>query len=222
MANTYLKAAIVTIALTLLGFFFISQLDAMRADELRRSVDDLNFVSESERMLLLYTQVMGDGGELCGYASQAAAARSDQAYALSQKISFYEKSNVVNDEYERIKGRYYLSNAALYLNLMAERKYCADSPYTTVLFFYRVETDCPECRAQGGVLDNLRQRHPELRIFAFPDDSPYEFVNVFIRRHNVTSTPALVIDDRIVLQGLKSEEEIEPYLPARASGGAAG
>ena len=218
MANTYLKAAIVTVALTLLGFFFIGQLDAMRADELRKNMDDLNFASESERMLLLYTQVMGNGSELCGYASQAATARADQAYALSQKISFYEKSNVVNAEYESIKGRYYLANAALYLNLMAENKYCTDTPYTTALFFYNVKTDCPECRAQGGVLDNLRQQHPELRIFAFPEDSGYEFINVFIRRHNVTSAPALVIDDRYVLQGLKSEGEIEPYLPARKAG----
>lgn len=218
MANTYLKAAIITLALTLLGFFFISQLDAMRADELRQSVDDLNFASESERMLLLYTQVMGNGSELCGYAAQAASARSDQAYALSQKISFYEKSNVVNAEYERIKGRYYLSNAAFYLNLMAEKKYCADTPETTVLFFYRVNTDCPECRAQGGVLDNLRARHPEMRIFAFPIDSQYAFVNVFASRHNVTSAPSIVIDDKVVLTGLKSESEIEPYLPARAAG----
>ncbi|MFA5929428.1 MAG: hypothetical protein WC861_00945 [Candidatus Micrarchaeia archaeon] len=218
MANTYLKAAIVTVALTLLGFFFISQFDAMRANELRQSVDDLNFASESERMLLLYTQVMGNGTELCGYAAQAASARSDQAYELSQKISFYEKSNVVNDEYERIKGRYYLANAAFYLNLMAERKYCTDTTETTVLFFYRVNTDCPECRAQGGVLDSLRTRRPQMRIFAFPIDSQYAFVNAFASRHNVTSAPALVIDDNYVLSGLKSESEIEPYLPARQAG----
>ena len=215
MANTYLKAALITLALTLLGFFFISQLDAMRANEIRNGVDDLAFQSDTEHMLSLYAQVMDNSStELCVYASSSAQSQESQAYSLLEKINYYEKSNVVNSDYEKIKNRYYLSNALLYLNMRAQEKYCGDSPYTTVLFFYRVKTDCPECRAQGGVLDSLRTTHPELRVFAFPSDSGLGFIDVFQTRHNITTVPALVIDDNVVLQGLKGQEQVEPYLPA--------
>ncbi|HIH18418.1 TPA: hypothetical protein HA225_00395, partial [Candidatus Micrarchaeota archaeon] len=58
MASPYIKAGLLTLAITLLGFFFITQLDSMRAGELRSSVDELMFQSESERMLFLYAQTM--------------------------------------------------------------------------------------------------------------------------------------------------------------------
>ena len=212
-SSPYAKAALLTAAIALLGFFFISQLDAMRASELRSSVDDLYLQSESERLLFMYSQVMGNStGELCGYFSNSTQAKEDKAYSLSEKIRFYEQSNVASAEYERIRGQYYLSNMALYLNMRSAAKYCGQSPYTTVLFFYRVKQDCPECRAQGGVLDNLRKTHPELRVFAFPNDTDNEFINVFLRRHGISTVPALVIDDSTVLRGLKSEQEVGGYL----------
>ena len=215
MASPYIKAGLLTLAITLLGFFFITQLDSMRAGELRSSVDELMFQSESERMLFLYAQTMGNStSELCAYVSKTTEAKAARAYELSQKIQYYEQSNIINSEYERIKSQYYLANAGLYLNMRATSKFCDSSPYTTVLFFYRVKLDCPECRAQGGVLDSLRKKHPNLRVFAFPNDTELPFINVFIKRHGIEKVPALVIDDSVVLQGLKSEEEIEEYLAA--------
>lgn len=212
-SSPYAKAALLTAAIALLGFFFISQLDAMRAAELRTSVDDLYLQSESERLLFMYSQVMGNStAELCGYFSKTTQAKEDKAYALSEKIRYYEQSNVINSEYEKIRDQYYLSNMALYLNMRSAAEYCGQSPYTTVLFFYRIKQDCPECRAQGGVLDSLRKTHPSLRVFAFPNDTGNEFINVFLRRHGISSVPALVIDDSAVLQGLKSEREVEGYL----------
>jgi len=213
MANTYLKAGLITAALTLLGFFFISQIDAMRANEIRNGVDDMAFQSDTERMLSMYAQVMENSSDkLCEYAASSEEIRASQAYSLLEKINYYEKGNVVNSDYERIKNRYYLSNALLYLNMRAQEKYCGDIPYTTMLFFYRVKTDCPECRAQGGVLDSLRAKHPELRVFAFPSDSGLEFIDAFIKRHGISKTPTLVINDAIVLEGLQSESGVEARL----------
>ena len=213
MTSPYVKAALLTLALTLLGFFFISQLDAMRATELQNSVDQLLFQSESERFMLLYAQTMSNGSqELCSYASSTAHAKEDQAYALAEKIQYYEQSNIVNADYEKIKNDYYLSNAELYLNMRAIGKYCGSEPYRTVLFFYNATKDCPQCRAQGGVLDNLRKDYPGIRVFAFPADSGLDFVNIFVARHNITQVPSLVIDDSAVLQGLKSEADVAAYL----------
>ncbi len=213
MASPYLKAALLTLAIAALGFFFIGQLDSMRASELRASVDELMFQSESERLLALYSQVMDNSsGELCGYASTATRAKEDKAYALAEKIRYYEQSNIVNSEYDKIRNQYYLANAELYLNMRSTARYCGSSPYTTVLFFYKVRENCPECRAQGGVLDSLRSKYPNLRVFAFPSDSDQDFINVFIRRHKITQAPSLVINDSVVLQGLQSEAEVEKYL----------
>ena len=212
--SPYLKAALLTVALTLLGFFFISQLDAMRAAELKSSVNDLLFQAESERMLYQYAQVMGNSSaELCDYVSASEQAKASQAYALSEKIRYYETSNVVNADYESIKDQYYLSNMGLYLDMRAAEQYCGPGNYTTMLFFYKAATDCPECRTQGGVLDELRKTHPELRVFAFPSDSSLDFINIFLKRHRITAVPALVINDSVVLQGLQGKEEVEKYLP---------
>jgi hypothetical protein len=219
MVSPYIKAALVTLAITLFGFFLISQLDAMKATELQRNVDELIFQSQTERAMFLYSQSMANSSyELCDYLSSAAKDRASKAYTLAEKIRRYEESNVVNEEYERISGRYYLANTELYLNLRAAAKYCGKSPYTTVLFFYRIDGECQECLAQGAVLDGLRAAHPNLRVFALPYDTDYEFINIFVRRHGISQVPSLVIDDKTVLQKLSSAQEIEPYI-GKSQGG---
>lgn len=218
-ASPYLKAALLTLALVFLGFFIISQLDAMRAGELRASVEQMAFESESERLLFLYAQTMGNStGELCGFMKKSIESRASKASGLAEKIRYYEQGNVVNTEYEQIKGQYYLANAALYLNMMAVEKYCGTSQYIPVLFFYKVNEECAECKAQGGVLDNVGAKYPNMRVFAFPSDTDNEFINVFLARHSITSSPSIVIDDRIVLLGLQNEADVEKYLGPAGQG----
>lgn len=216
MASVYLKAALLTIAVLLIGFFFIGQLDAMRAAELRSSVEELALQSETERLLFLYAQTgNGSPAGLCTYLSESSRQREDKAFALSQKIQYYENGNLLNGEYDAIRNQYYLANAGLYLNLLAAEEYCGASPYSTVLFFYRISPDCAECRAQGGVLDSMRGSHPSMRVFAFPIDTSNPVVKALMQQHGITSAPSVVINEGKVLPGLKSEGEIAPYLADR-------
>ncbi|MCX6771513.1 MAG: hypothetical protein NTX79_05660 [Candidatus Micrarchaeota archaeon] len=210
MANVYLKAAMLTAALALLGFFFISQLDAMRTNELKREVGNLAMQAESERQMFLYWQLLGNGsGEMCSYFSGEAGRRASATYDLTQKISAYEKSNVLGSEYDGIRRQYYISNAGLYINLLAAEKYCGTAPYKTILFFYRIGTDCPECRAQGGVLDSLQAGRSDIRVFAFPIDSGEPVIGMLANRSNVTSVPAVVVGDGKPLFGLVGQGELE-------------
>lgn len=213
MASPYLKAALITIAIAALGFFFIAQLDAMRAGELQGSVDELLFQAQSERIVYTYFQTMGNStSEYCSYIYGSAQQKTSRIYDLAERIRYYEKSNLVNAEYNRIRDQYYLSNAELYLNARAAAKYCGASPYTTILFFYKVKEDCPECRAQGELLDKVVSGNPGVRVFAFPSDTGYAFIDVFLARHGITQVPSIVINDKVVLQGLHDEAEIEKYV----------
>ncbi|MCX6769867.1 MAG: hypothetical protein NT051_04280 [Candidatus Micrarchaeota archaeon] len=215
MANVYMKAFFLTAAIVLLAFFFINQLDLMRATDLQRGIDSMLFDSESERLVYAYTQLMGnDTQAVCSYASSTAKARATRAYELSEKIRYFEQSNVVNADYERIKEQYYLANAALYVNVQTAAKYCGTGPYTTILFFYKTRQDCPECQAQGAVLDSVVKGNSNVRVFAFPIDTDYEFVNMLARGHNATSAPSIVVNEGNVLSGLHSEDEIRAILPS--------
>ena len=213
MASPYVKAALITAAVLLFGFFVIGQLDAMRASELKTSVDNLLLQSETERLLFLYAQTMDNSTvALCTYLSDSTKAKEDTAFALSQKIQAYESGNLLSGDYDQIRNQYYLANAGLYLDLMGAEKYCQTANYTTVLFFYRINPDCPECRAQGSVLDSMRADHPSMRVFAFPLDTDNPVVRALAQRHGISDAPSLVIDDEKVLDGLKSSDEIGEYL----------
>ncbi|MFA6214641.1 MAG: hypothetical protein WC717_05190 [Candidatus Micrarchaeia archaeon] len=213
MANVYLKAALLTLSVALVGFFLVSQIDAVRANELKGDVEGLLLQSESERLLFLYAQTMDNSSEaLCAYLQKSAQAKSDKAFALSQRIQYYEKGNLLDANYDRIRDQYYLANAGLYLNMRSAEKYCGSSPYTTVLYFYRISPDCPNCRAQGGVLDGMRADYPMLRVFAFPIDTDNPVVNAFVERHGIADAPSLVVDDRVVLRGLQGESDLSVYI----------
>lgn len=209
MVSPYIKAAVVTLLLAALGFLVISQIDAARAREVQSSIDGLLFDSESSRLLFLYAQTVGtDDPEFCGYLNETMAAQVSRTNEFAGKITEYERASLFSQEYESIKRRYYVSNAELYMYVYAAGKYCGQQPVLPVLFFYRVKGNCPECLAQGAVLDGIVRGCGGIRVFAFPIDTDHAFINVLAAKHDVKTAPAIVFPDGSKREGLSDRGQV--------------
>ena len=79
-----------------------------------------------------------------------------------------------------------------------------------ILFFYPRTENCSDCEKQRLVLTSLRGKYGELRVYAFDYSTELSAVKAMLQIYKIkdTETPALVIDDELLI-GFRSVEELE-------------
>ncbi len=219
--NPFLKAALLTLVVVALALAMAAQLDAVRASELRNSIDSALFQNQERQVALHFGRVMAnDTAAQCAYLTRMRAKQLNDTYPLALKIQDYEKNNLFNSEYENIKTTYFLGVADSYISVFEQQQACR-SDEVPLLLVYREKSACPECRAQNQILSGLvAARCPNVRIYALPYDYPLMPLQMLADRYNVSSEsrmPVTVIDDKIRLDGLRSEDELVAALVSRGA-----
>jgi hypothetical protein len=220
--NPFLKAALLTLVVVALALAMAAQLDAVRASELRNSIDGALFQNQERQVALHFGRVMAnDTAAQCTYLARMRAKQLNDTYPLALKIQDYEKNNLFNREYENIKTTYFLGVSDSYISAFEQQQACGGDEIP-VLLIYREKTDCPECRAQNQVLSGLvAARCADVRIYSLPYDYPLMPLQMLADRYNVTDAsraPVTIIGDKIRLEGLRGEDEL---VAALISSGAA-
>ena len=90
---------------------------------------------------------------------------------------------------------------------------CKTKP-VSILYFYSNQGDCADCSRLGDVLTYLRQTYPDLRVYSFDYNLDLSALQTLIALRKVKSElPALVINNRAPVYGLKSLDEMETLIP---------
>jgi len=206
MVSVYVKALIITIVIFVGNFFFIKYLDDSRAGEVQARLEKAEEELQSARLLLLYSQAFNNSPEICPLLETRTNEQINRLYALYQELQSVSNTNVFTDT-SRIKTRYILSNAELYLYAVQLKKTCGYAGMDPILYFYPDKQDCVECRAQAQVLDKLRDDCNNIRIFAFPTDLNISIADALKERYAISQTPAIVVADK-TFGGITSREQI--------------
>jgi len=212
MVSPYIKAIILTILLVLFGLYIISQIDLSKERDLKSQLDEMIFQIEMENYLYQEYQWTKNDTLLCNYFESVSERAENITNNLAEKVEEYEKNNLFNFEYEKITDRYYLAKAKLYSNYKMRKAYCPEINYNIILFFYKLKEDCPECNIQGKILIDIIKKDNKVKVFAFPYDSELPFIKFFVAYNKVKQAPTIIINEKYILTGLKTEEEIRKYL----------
>ena len=205
--SPYVKAAALTVLVMLAGLFVIQSFDNARASDLQRNAEGLFFENEQARIMMLYAELLGsDNRSFCQYLNTSTALHMGKTFELISRMEAYKKNAVMDSGLDNIWKRYTLANAELYLDVLATNKRCPEKPLIPIAFFY--SSKCGECELQGQVLDMVVKDNQNVRVFAFPVDSNYAFVEMFKERYGIGKVPAIVINDGEKTEGLKTKEEI--------------
>jgi len=215
--NPFLKAGMLTITVVVLAFVLMSQVDNARARELEKGVDNVLSEAQAEAVLREYTRVMArTPQEQCPYLLSLRQKQLDKTYALALRLQDYERSNVLNDEYEQLKVSYFLGLSSMYISGFELHNSCGISEVPLVLFYSEKNT-CQECVAQDIVLSSVAKRCSGMRIYAFPYDSTLEPVQIISDRYEISSVPSIVIGDRTAQKGMQGEDELVSQLRLRGA-----
>ncbi len=208
MINPFLKAGLLTMLVVVLALMLMSQIDSARTSELRKNIDSVVAENQANYVLMHYKQVMAEKpSELCPYLASLRQKQLDKTYSLATKIQDYERSNVLDTEYNTLKSSYFIALSDMYISAFENKKTCGLDE-TPMAFFYAENSNCPDCRAQDALMVKIAARCPKTRIYAFPFDSKFEPVQVIANRYGISSAPAIVINDKKTLTGLQGEESV--------------
>ncbi|MFH1095389.1 MAG: hypothetical protein V1728_04185 [Candidatus Micrarchaeota archaeon] len=214
LRNPFAKAAVLTIIVVGLALIAANALDSMRSNDLKQTVERISLQNQETQVISHYDRVMArNTSEECPYLLRLREKELSQTYTLAPKISEYEQKNLFNAEYQQIRSQYLLGLADAYVTSFEAGGTC-NLDEKPVAFFFRSPPDCPECVAQGKILDSVVPRCSNVRVYAMPTDSGLEPVNIIVDRYNISSEPTLIINDKTRLTGLQGEDEILRQLKA--------
>ncbi len=106
----------------------------------------------------------------------------------------------------RLKREYMVQQARDFLLVQRINAHCG-TRIPTVLYFY-TNQDCPDCTKQGLVGPPLKQKRPDVLIYALDTDLHTPIVNALQSVYGVRAYPSLVVNGQ-TLTGLQSVEQIE-------------
>ncbi len=134
---------------------------------------------------------------------------------LSERLNYMEEQfgannkNVIN-----LKMNYSLLLIKDYLLLTELSKKCNYHP-VVILYFYD-GTDCEDCRKENYVFSAIREKYPDVRVYAFDASLELSAIRTLLDMYNVSPEyPSIVINGKSV-SGFKTVEQVEAMVPELA------
>ncbi len=88
-----------------------------------------------------------------------------------------------------------------------------NSSFQYILFFYSNQKEIyPQSEEVGRMLDSLGKDYPNVSVYSFDINLNSDLIKKLINKYNVTEVPLVIIDEKFVLEGIKSIQEVEKYL----------
>lgn len=137
---------------------------------------------------------------------------SQEIADLASKINYSEQNVGNQEEVQLLKKQYSILQVKDFLLSKRIRERCGEQTNTIFYFYGNTET-CTECVKQSYVLDAIRAKYPEVRVYSFDYNLDLSTVKALTSIYKIqNSLPGLVVNGK-TMSGFKSVEELEAFLP---------
>ncbi len=202
----YILVFIITLALFLTSTWLSSYLNNKKITNLKELQDKISIdILSSETQFQLLQEFS------CKDVS--AATLSSELNSLAEKITYGEQNINKKKDIQDLKKYYTLLEIKDYL-LMQKIKEKCNVPIVPIFYFYTTKENCSNCVKESAVLNRLRQKYPEIRVYSFDYNLDLSVMKTLIQTFGIEDTklPALYMNDSLYT-GFVSEEEILEILP---------
>ncbi len=127
----------------------------------------------------------------------------------SERLENYEQnSNLNKEDLHTLKREYILAQLNYWLLAQRTKKIC-DRDLVTILYFYSVDKECPDCEEQAFILTYLKNEFKD-KLLIFALDSTYvdePMIEMLKNQYGITKYPTLVIEGH-VFEDLVSKNDL--------------
>lgn len=160
-----------------------------------------------------YYQIMDNNS--CNSAIEQNFIFADNLYTQGLQLEKYEDANKISDTLKIEKEKYVLLKTELWLNSILLKQKCKN-PFDTVVYFY-TNNPSPQKDVEQTTVSNVLKEVKDktgnkMILLPIAGDMGLGAVDIQISNYNITSFPAILINEKVVLYGFHTAEEIEKYL----------
>ncbi len=210
----FLESAIIALLILIIGFSFGLYVESNRNEKIVDSYKDYEVEALDLKLQNYYYQIMDSTS--CERAVEQNFEFADDIYLRGLELEKFEESNQITDELLREKKRYSLLKTELWLNTLLLKKKC-DVDFDTIAYIYAGKPESSAIVSQQKIVSNVlrtikEKKGNDLILLPIAGDLDLKSVDLQKRVYGVTSLPSLIINERIVLEGFYTAEQIESYL----------
>ncbi len=178
-----------------------------RTEEIRKSLEETDVLWNDARF---FSGSISNASD-CGFLESENLKIGDRIYSEGLKIQNYESANKLTDALLIEKKRYALLDLQFWENSIQIRKKCGP-PFSTVIYFYSQYGRTAEQETMDRVLMDFKQRcGPATVYITFPVDMGLSSIEFVKKDYNITGTPSVLINEKAVLTGVVSTDELNKY-----------
>jgi hypothetical protein len=212
MKNVFLKAAIITAAVFIIGIYVGFVLDSMRVEDVKERITEIDNLWNDVRLMQSYIQKFSNRTDYCGFLLQENLKVGDKIYDEGLKVEEYENTNRFASDLIIEKTRYALLDLQFWINSIDLKEQC-NGNYSTVIYFYSQYNRTPEQNFQDRVLWDLKQKCGSKIIYiTFPADIGITTIEVIENIYGIESVPSILINEETLLNSPVTLREIEDYV----------
>ncbi|MFH1229821.1 MAG: hypothetical protein V1678_05375 [Candidatus Aenigmatarchaeota archaeon] len=214
MKRVFVKTFALTIAIFIIGFYFGIFLDSLRLEDVKSRMTQIDNLWNDARLMQSFIQKFSDGNSssYCGFLLSENLKAGDRIYEEGSKVEEYEKINRFTPSIVLEKERYALLDLQFWMNSIDLKKAC-NADYSTVIYLYSQFNKTAEQGYQDRVLWELKQKCGSQIIYiTFPSDMNISTIEVIKSIYNVTKTPAVLINESVVLYSPVTMRGLEEYI----------
>lgn len=211
--KVFLDSLVLTLLVLIIGFSIGFYFEYFRTNKIIDNYRNNEIEALDLKLQNYYYQIMDRSS--CDSAIAQNFVFADDLYDKGLEIEKFEEANQITDDILLEKRRYVLLKTELWLNTILLKEKCED-PFDTIVYLYSKDTGSFSVSQQkviSNVLKSVKEKRGN-RVILIPlaGDIGLGAVDLQMNIYNVTSLPSIIINEKIVLEGFHTEEEIESYL----------
>ncbi|MBU1129673.1 MAG: hypothetical protein KJ949_03525 [Nanoarchaeota archaeon] len=178
-----------------------------------------NYYAQSEITMmdfLVLNSVIEIGESDCSFLEKSIFDFADRIYWESITLEKFEDSEQISDSMKLAHNKYDILRTFLWANSMDLKNRC-NSSFSTLVYLYEFEPEDLTKRATNSVwskiIFDLKQKKGEaILLIPIAIDNELNSLESMTQKFNITDYPVLIINNEIVIDKLKTVEDIEKYL----------
>ena len=212
--NVFLEAFLMAASIFIIAFALGLYIESSRTNNIINNYKTYEIQGLDFKLQSYYFQTMT--ASTCDLAVKHNFEFADQVYSSAIDLERAEGANQITDDLILEKQRHTLLRTELWLNTLQLKSKCG-YPFDTVVYFYygdpRTNKAVSEQKIISNVLKEVKERFGyKMILIPIAGDFNLDSVNLQMESYNVTQLPAVLINEKTVLYGFHSAEEIESYV----------
>ncbi|MBS3094597.1 hypothetical protein J4474_02940 [Candidatus Pacearchaeota archaeon] len=208
--ESFLLACVILLVGFSLGFFVENyRTSKVIADYRANEIESLDLKLQN-----YYYQIMDQSS--CDSAIEQNFVFADKIYLEGLNIEKFEEMNQISEDIKIEKKKYVLLKTELWLNTLLLKEKC-NADFDIAVYFYSSDPSDTVKVAEQKILSNVlkeikEERGNKLVLIPLAGDLDLQIVDLQMKNYKITELPSILINEKNILIGFNSKENIEKYL----------